>query len=452
MKKHFKFILSLILFLQIAPVAHAQESPLSSIASQSYILMDSVSGQIIAQKNSREQHFPASITKIMTTALALEHYGMDWSAQLTVSGSALAAVGEGSSSIFLQSGEVLTLSDALHATMLASANDSANVLAEAVAGSMEVFVEMMNQKALSLGMIDTHFSNPSGWHEDSHYTTAYDMAKLTQWALTVPGFCDLWRVSQYTMPPTNKHFTPRIFENDNLLLSGPMHYSGILGGKSGWTPESRFTMVETVQRDGHTLIAVVLDCPRKLDRYQDCASLFDYCFTNFHVSSSDILSQKLPPVPVFRGSQEIGTVPLIFSSSFFIPNGCSLENIRMEYSISKQYVLDKPFSATATLYMESDSITDICVLPVFPDPTALASLLTDEVQSKKAPDGRQLFLIGILFAFLAALLSFRASRLDAIRRRAAVRSLSRMRQFFPSAASSPSSAELMPSGSQQAKE
>lgn len=125
--------------------------------------------------------------------------------QVTVSPDAVYSLEAGSSHVALQPGEVVSLNDLFHATILASANDAANVLAEYTAGSMEAFVELMNAKAAELGLAGTHFVNANGLHSADHYTTPYDMARLTQWAMTVPGFpsCSAQRPIPCS-PPTSR--------------------------------------------------------------------------------------------------------------------------------------------------------------------------------------------------------------------------------------------------------
>ena len=419
-----------LIFLSAPPTFFdEQRAEYPVIAAQSYIVMDATSGQILVHHQSDVRRFPASTTKIMTVALALELCGADWSSQITVSEAAISAVGKGSSSVFLQPGEILTLSDVLYAVILESANDGANVLAEYAAGSISAFVALMNEKALSLGMLDTHFSNPSGWQEDEHYTTALDMAKLTQWALSVPGFTDILQVENYIMQPTNKHPSPRLFESDNLLLSSALFYPGIIGGKSGWTPEARFTMMEAVQRDNHTLIAIVLDCPQKFNRFSDCIALFDYCFDSFHLVSLDNIINSSLDIPVLRNNTELGRVPLKTDPSFFLPNNYAVDNIYVEYSIPDQYNFGTSFDASVTLYLKENLNIELCTLPLFPDSDALDELLSNSSSSGRThTDKRHLFLMGVLLSLLAAVLSFRASRLDKIRRKSFSRTLKHMRQ------------------------
>lgn len=203
--------------------------------------------------------------------------------QVTVSPDAVYSLEAGSSHVALQPGEVVSLNDLFHATILASANDAANVLAEYTAGSMEAFVELMNAKAAELGLAGTHFVNANGLHSADHYTTPYDMARLTQWAMTVPGFSELFGATSYTMQPTNKQEQERLFGTDNcMLVTNKYQYEGTTGGKSGWTEEAGYTMVETVTRSGRSLICVVMGSAKKYDKFSDSSGIAGLLLRSFH--------------------------------------------------------------------------------------------------------------------------------------------------------------------------
>ncbi|MEG1501358.1 MAG: hypothetical protein RR396_05315, partial [Clostridiales bacterium] len=149
----------------------------------------------------------------------------------------------------------------------------------------EHFAKMMNDKAVSLGAKDSNFLNPSGLSDDNHYTTAHDMAVITYNAIKNPVFLDFFAISSYTMPPTNKQSQERFFNNQHHLIYEPKaaayDYPGIIGGKLGWTKQAKNTMVTVAQRDGRTLIAVVMNCPSAEGKYTDTLALFDYGFKEF---------------------------------------------------------------------------------------------------------------------------------------------------------------------------
>ena len=411
------------------------DTELPEVEASAYIVMDAGSGQVLLQKEPDTRHFPASVTKIMTAALVLESCGDRLSEPVTASEAALAAVGPGSTMISLRPGETLTVEQLLYATVLESANDAANVLGEYVDGDLAAFVRRMNETAQSLGMTHTHFENPSGYHADRHYTTARDLAKAMQWALTVPGFLELLQMEEYTLPPTNQTAYARRFQTDNrLLLEGERHYDGILGGKSGWTPEARYTMIEAARRNGHTLIVVVLDCPTAGHRYGDCSVLLDYCFDHFLPYELDGASLELPELQVWSGGEQKGMVQLETSASLLLPEGCTPQDLRIETEIPRWYVYGVEFEASVTL-TDMRTGREICTVSIEPESETLERLLGHMVSELKEPwDSRKLpglVVYAALLAVLAFFIAYYARNIGRIRRSAARRSIGRMRRALP---------------------
>ncbi len=429
------FCAALVLMSIRIPAACAAATPQAEpleLYSSAYIVMDAESGQVLVKKNADERHFPASVTKIMTLALALEACGGNFTPAVTVSEAAIAAVGPDSSMISLRPGEILSVGDLWYATLLESANDAANVLAEYIAGDLPGFVRRMNEKAAELGMSGTHFVNPSGYHDDDHYTTARDLALLTRWALTVPGFAELLHTDRYTMPPTNFSSYPREFVTDNLLLlPGPMQYDGLIGGKSGWTPEANYTMMEAAQKDGHTMIAVVLDCPRRGERCAECAKLLDYCGTQFYCAALNAESLSLPSVSVWHDGARLGEVALTAAGSVFLPKDVSMDDVRVETSIPRWFMVSEPFIASATLY-DTQSGALLCSISIEPEPEQLRQLLSTASAETKTPWTAHDSLIAGLrcagIAVLAMLLSLNAAHSDALRRKTEQRAIRRLRR------------------------
>jgi len=423
----------------VPPIAVSEE-PLSNaelpeVEASAYLVMDADSGQVLLQKEPDTRHFPASVTKIMTVGLVLEACGGRLSEPVTASEAALAAVGEGSTMISLRPGETLTVEQLLYATVLQSANDAANVLGEYVDGDLAAFVRRMNETAGSLGMTHTHFENPSGYHADGHYTTARDLARAMRWALTVPGFPELLQIEEYTLPPTNQTAYPRRFQTDNrLLLAGEQHYDGILGGKSGWTPEARYTMIEAARRNGHTLIAVVLDCPTAAHRYADCAALLDYCFAHFHSCELSGAALQLPEIQVWSGGEQKGMVQLVTAAaSILLPEGCTPDDLRIETEIPHWYVYGVEFEAAAML-TDARTGREICSVAIEPEPEALQRLLGRSLSNRRPWDSRKLpglVLGAAILAVLAFFTSYYARRAERMRRNATRRSLFRLRSALP---------------------
>lgn len=249
------------------------------LASEAAILMDAETGQVLFAKNAGEQLYPASITKVMTAMLTLQ--SLEPEQLLTVSQTAVDAVPRTSSHISLLTGEQLTVEQALYAIGMESANDAANVLAEAVSGDLASFAQRMTQQAADLGAVHTQFTNANGLPDSQHYTTAYDMALITAAALKIPGLSEYFSRVDYVLPATNLS-AARTFSNKNRLLPGGQYaYDGVLMAKTGWTTSAQGTFVAAVRRGDMTLIAVTLKSPLLEDKYKDTWKLMDYGFSHY---------------------------------------------------------------------------------------------------------------------------------------------------------------------------
>ena len=252
--------------------------------SPSVILMEESTGTILYEKNMDEAHYPASITKIMTTLLALENGNL--SDMVTFSDDAINNT-EGSG-IARDYGEQMTLEQCLYGVMLESANECAYAVAEHVGGTVENFVDMMNAKAKELGCTNTHFANPHGLQDENHYTTAHDMALIAQAAYRNETFRIIIGTKMYTIPPTNKHAEETVLRNHHDMLctyhnaNRKYLYPYCAGGKTGYTATANSTLVTYAEKDGMTLICVVMDT-QSPNQFIDTVNLFDYAFDNFQV-------------------------------------------------------------------------------------------------------------------------------------------------------------------------
>ncbi len=277
------------------------------VNSETYVVMDVKSGQVLASKGAHTQMYPASITKILTCALALQN-GSPQDIH-TMSYDATHSIGYGTTHIALTEGEQISVEALLNATMVESANDAANGLAEYTAGSLDSFAGMMNQKAAELGANDTHFVNAHGLHDKNHYTSAYDMALITRWALTVDGFRALFGAEEYKIPPTNKQKQPRtIGTHHHMLVESKYYYEGTEGGKLGWTPEAQHTLVTLAKRGDKELICVVMKTRTQYEKYVDAAKLLDYCFENFSTATITVNQYEKTPIAVYDGEVQTGEV------------------------------------------------------------------------------------------------------------------------------------------------
>ena len=275
MKKFALYLLAAVLTLTpLSRTACAAEGP--ELAAEAAVLMDADSGQILYAKEADRQMAPASLTKLLTALVALEE--LDPAGTVTVSEETVDLPDWGSTAD-LKAGEELTVDDVLYALMLPSANEAANVLAEAVDGSEEAFVERLNARAAALGAGNTHFENAHGLPARRHSTTARDLATITRAALETPGFLDYFGAAFHTLPATD--FSPErtLGHTHRMLRPDREEYdSTVIGGKTGYTTQAGYTLATVAQRDGRTLIAVVLHSD---EFYADTRKLFDYGFSNF---------------------------------------------------------------------------------------------------------------------------------------------------------------------------
>ncbi len=239
---------------------------LTGVSARGAVLIEAESGDVIFGQNENARLPMASTTKIMTALVALEKLPL--STVVTVTGD---AVGIEGSSIYLVEGERLTLEELLYALLLESANDAATAIAIAVAGSVEGFAHLMNEKARDLGLKDTHFVNPHGLDHGDHYTTARELALVARAALSDPVFREICSAKRKVIPLHGDEGV-RVLVNHNKLLDA---YEGCIGVKTGFTKKTGRCLVSAAQRGGVTLISVTLNAP---DDWRDHTAMLDYGF------------------------------------------------------------------------------------------------------------------------------------------------------------------------------
>lgn len=253
-------------FFSLSEVASVEIDALS-VSAECAALYCRNTGEFIYEKNSDIRHSMASTTKIMTAIVAIEKASLGKT--VLVSSDAVGIIG---SSIYLYAGEELTMESLLYALMLESANDAAAAIAISVAGSIEDFADMMNEKAAELGLTGTHFTNPHGLDDREHYTTARDLAVLTDYALKNPTFRKIVSTYKQTIPMHNGDGT-RLLVNHNKMLK---NYDGAIGVKTGYTSSSGRCLVSAAERDDLSFISVTLNAP---DDWSDHTSMLDAGFS-----------------------------------------------------------------------------------------------------------------------------------------------------------------------------
>lgn len=290
-------------------------------------VMEMQTGRVLFESNMHARLPMASTTKVMTALLALE-LG-DPQSMVTCSQNAFGVSG---TSIYLQQGESLTLSDMLLGLMLASGNDAAVAISEHIGGTTAQFVEMMNDRAREIGAVNTHFANPHGLPDDNHYTTAYDLALITREAMKNEAFRQLVSTQQASIPWEGRTYD-RQLRNKNKLLSA---YQGATGVKTGYTSKAGRCLAFGAAREGMEIVGAVLCCG---DWFDEAARLMDGCFDTYAMTDVLGLTKSAGQMAVTDGkSAEVGM--------------CLMDALRapMAEGETAQIVLDVPGSVSAPVY------------------------------------------------------------------------------------------------------
>lgn len=285
-KRIFIFVLCMMLSITSLSVPLAVEAAKADInevelQATTGIVMDAETGQILGGKNINKALYPASTTKILTALIVLENCELD--EVVTFSQNAVYNVDVGSTNINSETGDKLTVEECLYALLLHSANEVANALAEHVAGSIEQFTVLMNEKAKELGCTDSNFANPSGLNNPEHYVTAKDMALIAKEAYFNKTFMKIQGAAYYDLPKTIRNKEGLRIYNKHKLFNenSSVYYEGCLGGKTGYTMLAKNTLVTYAKRDDQSLIAVVLHADNT--HYEDTKKLLDYGYKNYKV-------------------------------------------------------------------------------------------------------------------------------------------------------------------------
>lgn len=307
------FLLLSLLASLFTPALATEKNDGFTVNAASALLLNADYDEVLYEQNADERRFPASITKVMTgllTVEAVDRGELSLDTQITLGDDLYTGIGEGGSTQDLKPGEILTVRDLLNCALIPSANEACNALASAVAGNIPAFVELMNQRAAELGMTGTHFVNPHGYHDDNHYTTARDVSRMCLEAMKHPDFRKVVSSVSYTVPATNLH-AERVLHDTNALVSNfrvrGFLYQYAIGIKTGSTPEAGYCLASAAEKDGSTLIAVILGGENWKDSFgnaveknyfQESKNLLEYGFNHF--SRKTILSEIDP----------IGTIPV----------------------------------------------------------------------------------------------------------------------------------------------
>ena len=351
----FPLLLAVLLSLTLAaPFASAAGSGSAildnmTVQAKAAVLVDPDTDEILYEFNAHEKMYPASITKVMTCLLTLE--AVD-AGQLTLEQTVTASqaihtgIGDNASTADIKVGEEIRIIDLLYAALLPSANEACNVMAEAVSGDVASFVERMNQRAAELGMEGTHFANTHGYHDDNHYTTAYDVYLMSREAMKHETFRTIVASLNYTMPATNMHPEERIVRSTNALISNwnkvGYLYQYATGVKTGSTDEAGYCLAASATKEDRNLISVVMGCEREPGTtgsqgflyFSETIRLFEWGFNNFtRQTMLDDTKRDIPEVAVTLGKDtNYVTLEPQGEVTALLPKDVSAENFTYDYT------------------------------------------------------------------------------------------------------------------------
>ena len=361
------------------------------ITSTAAVIMEDTTETTIYAKNMDQVLYPGATVKVMTTLLALENAQL--SDQVIMTATGVSGVTDGGASISAQLDEVFTVEQCLYAIMLSSANDVALQIAEHIGGSVDSFVQMMNARAAELGCTNTVFTNPTGLPDENQHTTAHDMALIMKAAIDNESFRTIAGTSSYTIPATNVSGGERVLTNNFAMLNNTdaSYYQYCLGGREGYTEASGSTLVCGAEKDGISLIAVVLQGASGTTA-AEAVSLLNYGFDNFQLLS--------------LGDNDFN---MISGGEVFVPNGTASDALTtqdgdvQDGQYSRQFFFNGTPVGTAVMSVASTE-EDTAVIE------ASTQNLTDAQNYTDSHTNLPYMIIGAIGAVLSLLIIWRIVR------------------------------------------
>lgn len=293
----------IFMFGLFLPAKNAEAAP--SVNAKAYVLMEASTGRVLLENNRDEKLPMASTTKIMTCLLAVENGNMEDIVTIPKE-----AVGQEGTSIYLREGEQVLFSDLVYGLMLASGNDAAVAIAIHLAGSVENFAQMMNEKARQIGALNSNFVTPNGLPDDNHYTTAYDLALISSYAMQNEKFCEIVGTSKMDLQQDDDS-PARYLRSKNKIL---YQYEGGNGIKTGYTKAAGKCLSAGAKRGDMQLVAVVLN---DYDMFVDCMALLDYGFEHYQMRQIAQAGQNYGEIPVENGLEK--SVPTALRENIYLP-------------------------------------------------------------------------------------------------------------------------------------
>lgn len=330
-----------------------------AVYGDSAIVMDMDSGAVLFEKQADKKHYPASITKILTTLVALENAELTDKVEFTED--SISFLEYGDASIGMTPGEVLSMEDALYAVLLASANEVSYAVAEStgklMGGDYDTFIQEMNKRAAEIGCTGSHWTNANGLHDEEHYTTAHDMAVIASEVYQYEEFQKITQTLNYTIGPTNLVDEDRVFQQNHKMLwpQNANYYEYCTGGKTGYTDQARTTLV-TMADNGDLRLAAVVLYDFGNDAYIDTREMFDYAFDNF--SKISLTSQEKPEEIESFETED----PYVL-----LPRGIEFSSLEREYKVEDglsgrgtvTYTYEGQNLGTADVVLTKDYITNL---------------------------------------------------------------------------------------------
>lgn len=339
-------------------------SKIPTINSRAAVVYDRTSGTVIYGKQENTVKKMASTTKIMTAIIVLENGKLTDTVEVSKK-----SAGTGGSRLGLSSGAKITVNDLLYGLMLCSGNDAAVALAEYTAGSVSEFAVLMNKKADELGLEHTHFVTPHGLDQEEHYTTAYELAKITDYALNIEKFAEIVRTKHYTVTINGNSKT---LNNTNELLG---NLNGVYGVKTGFTNGANRCLVTAIKRDNLDIICVVLGADTKKFRTQDSVKLIEYTFKNYQLVDLNNIIEKefinwkqknLETTKIIKGKEQYANLIIDTQGINYYPvNNKNIEDIKVEIEVEDTLyapVYENQIIGKLTLKIENKEIIKIDII------------------------------------------------------------------------------------------
>lgn len=367
------------------------------IGADAAILIEASTGTILYAKNITKKEYPASITKLLTSLIAIEHSNLD--DDISFSHDAVFSVPSDASGMGMDVGEQITMEQALYGVLVGSANEAANAIGEYISGTLSDFSILMNEKAKQLGCLNSHFSNANGLFDDNHYTTAYDMSLIAKEFFSNELLCKMSNTQIYNIPISDTQPDDIWIASHHKLLKGKQYeYEYIIGGKTGYTDKARQTLVSCAEKDGMRLICIILK-EESPDQFTDTLDLFNYGFSNFKMlniaenetqfniqhsdffeSNTDVFGNSDPLLSLNKDSFIVLPISAVFGDAC---SSLSYDTISDSSLAEITYTYQGVCVGTVTINLEKSSSDDIVFDSVLDNPK---TALDDPILSSEAND------------------------------------------------------------------